>query len=120
MSILIDKKTVAAILVSGALLASPVSASAQGVQDGTLNDPVAPRDVNSSQNNDSAVGGATDTGDQALSWLWLLPLLAIPVLYFMVRGNEDRDGYRQTGPIAGVKGGRAERRDEENREEEVL
>lgn len=114
---LIDKKTVATALLAGALLASPVTAFAQGAQDGTLNEPGAPRDVNSSPNNGSAVGGTTDTADRALSWLWLLPLLAIPVLYFMVRGSEEREGYRQAGPLVGAKGGQTERRNEEEKEE---
>ena len=45
-------------------------------------------------------GGLTTTpgADNGLYWLWLLPLLAIPLLYFVWRSSDDTSesrGYRE-------------------------
>ena len=44
---------------------------------------------------DTATAGGTNNG---LNWLWLLPLLAIPVLYFVWRSSDETTrsrGYRE-------------------------
>jgi len=73
-------------------------------------------------NFNQAPGGTDTTGgqpgavttDDGISWLWLLPLLALPLIYLWMRGKRERetDTYRDQG-FAGTKGGRSKRRQED-------
>lgn len=58
-------------------------------------------------------GGTTDTSgttSNGIDWRWLLPILAIPVIFFLFKSdNEDkRPDYRDQG-IMGAKGGKTRR-----------
>lgn len=80
-----------------------------------------------SETTNPGVGGTTNTVDDAAEnnlW-WLLPLLAIPVLFFVFRRSEEKDrdfSYGSGGYAVGAKGGQSKRTatDEWSQEEEVL
>jgi hypothetical protein len=86
------------------------SVSAQSVQEGPMNQ--AP----GTGNTGGQTVGTTDD-NQGFNWMWLLPLLAIPVVLYMVRkkdNREERTTDRRVHGLAGSKGGRA------REEEEIL
>lgn len=89
------------ILFLGLLIGNPGTSFAQNA------------DTNSSARNLNP--GSTNT-DGGFDWRWLLPLLAIPVLYFVFRDKNLND-YPKEERIAGYKGGRSERMDHRNRRE---
>lgn len=63
--------------------------------------------------------GSTQNGDQ--SWLWLLPLLALPFLFVIFRSKDredmDNEGWPYDQYSVGMKGGRSRRSGEEEEEE---
>lgn len=79
---------------------SPSAYAQEGAQDSTLNQ------TRGTTNTTGQVSGATDDRG-GFNWMWLLPLLALPLLLLFTRGskNEDRDQYRDQS-LAGSKGGR--------------
>lgn len=108
----------ASLLISS--FALPLAAGAQGTQDNsTLNNQSQPGSTN---NTNGGTAGRTQTNspdnNQGFDWRWLLPLLAIPVIYLLTRRTDDRDEYReQSRYVAGAKGGKARReRDDEDYE----
>ena len=104
------KNALASSLLVLSLLAYPAGASAQAMQDGS--GPQSPNAGVTTTDNTSE--------DRGLNWLWLLPLLAVPLLFLVRRDEEEEDrGFRygDSGQFAGMKGGRA-RRDREVDEEE--
>jgi hypothetical protein len=63
----------------------------------------------------SSQGQGTDTTSAAgpgFDFRWLLPLLAIPVLFLFVRDSNEDDRYYDQ-PYAGVKGGKSNKKKEE-------
>ena len=89
----------------------PSLASAQGMQDGTYNQAPA-------GDNTSGQAGATDDRG-GFDWRWLLPLLAVPLLFMLKRDkkSDDRSHYRDQG-FAGTKGGSTRR--DNDRDEDAL
>ncbi len=76
---------------------------AQNIQDGT------------GTYNEAPTTGTTTEEDNGFNPLWLLPLLAIP-LFFMFKKdnrNDERSEYQDQG-IAGMKGGRSERHQDDD------
>jgi hypothetical protein len=78
-------------------------------------------------NNGSGSNGSTDgstgtTNDNSgFDWRWLLPLLAIPILFIAFSGsNDDTTTYRETNRYTGVKGGRTSRTTTEVEEEDTV
>lgn len=82
--------------------------------------------VNQQPMTDSGTGTATAPASRTLDWLWLLPLLAIPLLFLLMRDRRtdsyDSYEYQDQGSLAGVKGGRARTKitDIDEDEEEIL
>ena len=94
------------ILVSGVLLLLMTSPSfaQQNVPD-VQQDPPAERD--------GAAGRGTTQNQDSSLWWWLLPLLALPILYFLMKPSNDKvrtDGYDKR--MVGTKGGRRKGKDE--------
>jgi hypothetical protein len=86
------------------------SVSAQNAVEGPMNQAPAGGDTN------GQIGGTADD-NQGFDWRWLLPLLAIPVLFLLFRKNDDRDeGIDRSGiqGYAGSKGGRSRAEDDED------
>lgn len=54
------------------------------------------------------VGQGTDTG---FDWRWLIPLLAVPVLFYAFKDRSEEDYYRDRY-LQGVKGGQTHRESE--------
>lgn len=80
-----------------------------GVQNGTYNQ-TQPGTIDN-----NGVGGTNTVQDSAsdnegFNWWWLLPLIAIPIIYLLTRRSNDRDTYHDRGSsLSGAKGGRSER-----------
>ena len=83
-------KKITALIPSFALMLSifgtPVLA--QTIDDGT---------IQSQQGGatDTRTGAAAATADDGINWWWVLPLLAIPVIWLMARKREDEDRDRR-------------------------
>lgn len=88
---------------------SPAVVSAQNMQDGTTNFETG-----------TGTTGTTDDTNTGFDWRWLLPLLAVPLLYFAFRRNDDEqrnEEYRDQRSILGTKGGRSNRTQDDTKEE---
>jgi hypothetical protein len=115
------KNIFVSILMAIVLFVAPSGVAAQAV-----GDPGAGSSVNEQQLDDTGAGttlddsatqGAVDDRG-GLDWRWLLPLLAIPLLFFLwqgMRGDEERREYRDY-PV-GAKGGKTQRRADDDTEE---
>jgi hypothetical protein len=60
------------------------------------------------------INDGTTAANTGPDWRWILPLVGIPLLFFLMRDNKDdrRSESRDRG-LAGAKGGSSRRRDEE-------
>ena len=109
---------VSLIVVVAVALGGFTSAYAQNMDNGTGTGGLQNQTPGTGTTNDTTVGGTTtnDTESGPNLW-WLLPLLALPVLFFLFKGDneENRRDYRDTG-FAGAKGGRSRRDREEEGE----
>lgn len=97
--------TLISILTVGAMFTSLVSAqTTPGDGTGVNQDTTQPI-----PQNDNTIGG-TANQDDGTNWWWLLPIIAIPVIYMLYRAmkDNDRDTYRERD-MMGARGGRAER-----------
>lgn len=104
--------TIAALLV-GVLFAfaSPVAVSAQQTApNDTYNEAPAP-------GNTGGTGTTTNEDRGGFDWRWLLPLLAVPLLFLFKKDNrnEERQSHRSQ-QFAGSKGGESRK----DREEDIL
>src|SRR3712207_678888 len=87
------RHVIAAIIFMFAFVGMPSLVNAQqGVQDGTYNQ---------APNNQNTAPGGTTTNqnqDDGFNWWWLLPLLAIPFLLMLRRGNKEEDRSHDRDP----------------------
>jgi hypothetical protein len=111
--------TIVALILFVSLALTPALSSAQGT--------AGPGETYMNNDATTGTGGTTGTTttdtttDNGFNPLWLLPLLAIPVIYFIYKASNDdarERRYDTREPLAGAKGGRSERRDSDT--EEVL
>lgn len=111
-------KTLSAVLIAAVILIhGAYPARAQQTMPGDT--------VNQQPMTDTGAGTTTATDNRTLDWLWLLPLLAIPLLFLLMRDRRsdsyDEYEYQDQGSLAGVKGGRARTKTTEiDEEEEIL
>jgi len=75
-------------------------------QNDTVNEAPVQRDTT----NDAAFNNTRTDNNTGPTWMWLLPLLAIPLLFMFRKDSRNNDGE-----LAGTKGGRSRER-YENRE----
>jgi hypothetical protein len=98
----------AVTLMLSSVLAVPMAANAT---DGTYNQ--APQGGTTS----NGTGGTTNPQNNdngGFDWRWLLPLIAIPLIYLMTRKRDNNEINRDNRQYpAGAKGGRASKNDDE-------
>jgi hypothetical protein len=99
----------AGLLISG-LLSIPMAVSAQGGE--TLNQ--APQSTTGNGTTGTTGTTTQNNDDSGFDARWLLPLLAIPILYLLTRKRDNREERRDTNQYAaGAKGGRSRRRNDD-------
>lgn len=68
---------------------------------------------NSTPNNLDTGGTVTTDNENRFDWRWLLPLLAVPIVYFAWKSRDQGDYTTYNDQYAvGVKGGKVEKRSE--------
>jgi hypothetical protein len=110
--------TVVALILFLSLAITPALTRAQGTggTDSYMNSG-STNGTNGSTGTNGTTGVTDNTGttkDNGFNPMWLLPLLAIPVIYYLYKSSNDnsRDTGYDRGSIAGAKGGKSERRND--------
>lgn len=114
-------KEITRSLVVSTLIISAILISSNAIAQENVQAPVNPAQgpIVDDTTGDSATTGVPATADDGFSAWWILPLIAIPILLYLVwPKNNRREDISYRNDLAGAKGGKAKR--DENREDDDL